>query len=188
MQAKDIMTEKAVCCTPEAKLQKAAELMAESNCGEIPVVENQKSMKPVGVLTDRDIVCRAVAKGKDPSQAPVRECMSKPAITVKPETDAAECCRLMAEWQIRRIPVVDDKGACCGIVALADVARCLAEHEAAICLREISLPVPERSIEERAYQLFLERGQQPGHELEHWVLAEQEFLGRSRGRQQQFAG
>ena len=83
----------------------------------------------------------------------------------------------MEKHQIRRIPVVDQSGACCGIVAQADVARCAPENETIALLKEMSLPAPYGTIQERAYQLFVERGSQPGHELEHWVLAEREFAG-----------
>ena len=177
MQAKDIMTDAPACCTPDAKLQHVAQLMRENNCGEIPVVDGKKTMKPVGVITDRDIVCRTLAKGKSPLEISAKDCMTEPAITVSSEARLEECCQLMEEHQIRRIPVVDQNGACCGIVAQADVARCAPENKAIALLKEVSLPAPQRAIQERAYQLFVERGSQPGNELENWILAEREFAG-----------
>jgi CBS domain-containing protein len=186
MQVKDIMTEKPACCTPDTKLQNVAQLMCEQNCGEIPVVDGTKTMKPLGVITDRDIVCRTVAKGKNPLEITAKDCMTKPAITVSAESGIEECCQLMEQHQIRRIPVVDQNGACCGIIAQADVARCAPEHEAAILLKEVSLPVPHKVIQERAYQLSIERGSEPGHELENWILAEREFAGQ-RARSEQLA-
>ena len=188
MKAKDIMTDAPACCTPDAKLQHVAQLMRENNCGEIPVVDGKKTMKPIGVITDRDIVCRTLAKGKSPLEVSAKDCMTEPAITVGSETSLEECCQLMEQNQIRRIPVVDERGACCGIVAQADMARCAPEHQAVALLKEVSLPAPQRAIQERAYQLFIEHGSQPGRELENWILAEREFAGQRNPRAAELAG
>jgi CBS domain-containing protein len=138
MKVREIMTENPACCSPDSSLQDAAKLMRDCDCGEIPVVDDQKH--PVGVVTDRDICCRGVAMGLDPSKASVRDVMSSPVITVGPEDDAEKCCQLMDDNQVRRIPVVDDSGACCGIVAQADVARKIGEPEVGHILRDISQP------------------------------------------------
>ena len=66
MQVKEVMTADPACCTPETGLQEVAQLMIDHDCGEVPVVGNQQSRIPVGVITDRDIVCRAIAKGLNP--------------------------------------------------------------------------------------------------------------------------
>ena len=140
MQVKDVMTPDPACCTPDATLRSVAEMMVENDCGEIPVVEDMKSLKPVGVITDRDITCRTVAKGLNPLALTVSECMTTPCVTVTPDTALDECCRLMEEKQIRRVPVVDAGGACCGIVALADVAKHAKKRETAEVVREVSEP------------------------------------------------
>jgi CBS domain-containing protein len=140
MQVKDIMTTDPACCTPDSTLQRVAEMMVENDCGEIPVVENIASMKPVGVITDRDITCRTVAKGLNPLTMTVSECMTTPCVTVTPDTSLDECCRLMEEKQIRRVPVVDEGVACCGIVALADVARHAGKRDTAGVVKEVSEP------------------------------------------------
>ena len=140
MKVKDIMSQKPACCTPDTNLQQVARMMVDCNCGEIPVVESQQTMKPVGVVTDRDIACRAVAQGKNPLQMTAKECMTKPAITVTLETSVEECCRLMKQHQIRRIPVVDQKGVLCGMVAQADLARHAPEEETASFLKGVSEP------------------------------------------------
>jgi CBS domain-containing protein len=140
MQVKDIMTPDPACCTPDTTLQHVAELMVENDCGEIPVVENVASMMPIGVITDRDITCRTVAKGLNPLTMTVSECMTRPCVTVTPETPLDECCRVLEENQIRRVPVVDAGGACCGIVALADIARHTAKREAGEVIKEVSEP------------------------------------------------
>lgn len=120
MKVRDIMSADPACCAPVSTLEDAARLMTEHDCGEIPVIDSGR--KPLGVVTDRDIACRAVAKGKGPD-TPVQEVMSTPAITVSPDTDIDECCRIMEANQIRRVPVVDAQGGCCGMVAQADFAR-----------------------------------------------------------------
>ena len=140
MQVKDIMTTDPACCTPDTTLQRVAEMMVEHDCGEIPVVENAASMKPVGVITDRDITCRTVAKGLNPLTMTVSECMTTPCVTVTPDTPLDECCKVMEENRIRRVPVVDAAGACCGIVALADIARQAAKRETAEVVKEVSEP------------------------------------------------
>lgn len=140
MEVKDIMTPDPACCTPDSTLQRVAEMMVENDCGEIPVVENMANMRPVGVVTDRDIVCRTVAKGLNPLTLTAPECMTAPAVTVTPDTPLDECCRVLEENQIRRVPVVDEGGACCGIVALADIAKHAKTRETAEVVKEVSEP------------------------------------------------
>ena len=145
MQVKDIMTTNPACCTPDTGLQRVAELMVANDCGEIPVVDNKASMKPVGVITDRDITCRTVAKGLNPLAMAAADCMTTPCVCVTPETSLAECCRLMEKDQIRRIPVVDASGACCGIVALADIALETRQGVAGEIVKEVSEPTASAS-------------------------------------------
>ena len=140
MEVKDVMTPDPACCMPDTVLQRVAELMVENDCGEIPVVENMANMRPVGVITDRDIVCRTVAKGLNPLSLTASDCLTTPAVTVTPETPLDECCRVLEENQIRRVPVVDASGACCGIVALADIAKHAAKSETAEVVKEVSEP------------------------------------------------
>ena len=140
MEVKDIMTPDPACCTPDTTLQRVAELMVENDCGEIPVIESVSSTRPVGVITDRDIVCRTVAKGINPLTLTASECMTTPCVTVTPDTSLDECCRLLEENQIRRIPVVDAAGNCCGIVALADIAKHAKKRDAGEVVREVSEP------------------------------------------------
>jgi CBS domain-containing protein len=136
-QSKDIMTSNPACCTPEHNVLQAAEMMVKNDCGEIPVVENEK-MKVIGVITDRDITCRVVATGKSPNQTRVRDAMSSPPVTVTPDTKLEECCRIMEQNQIRRVPVVDQTGRCCGIVSQADVAKTATTRQTAEVVRQVS--------------------------------------------------
>jgi CBS domain-containing protein len=115
-------------------------MMVENDCGEIPVVENVASMLPIGVITDRDITCRTVAKGLNPLVMTVGDYMTTPCLTVMPDMSLDECCRLMEENQIRRVVVVDAGGACCGIVALADIAKRAGKRDTAEVVKEVSEP------------------------------------------------
>ena len=120
MQVREIMSTEAKCCLPTASLIEVAKLMVEEDCGEIPVCDD--SGKPVGVLTDRDIVCRLIAKGKEPTTLSARDAMSSPVVTVTPDTTLDDCARLMEQYQVRRLPVIDEHGRCCAMVAQADLA------------------------------------------------------------------
>ena len=142
MQVRDIMTDNPACCAPDDTVKDAARLMVENDCGEIPVVD--ASGAPLGVVTDRDIACRCVAEGKS-LDTPVREVMSAPAVTVTPETSVDDCCTTMEENQIRRVPVVDEGGKCCGMVSQADIARSADEEETSELVHSVSEPSREPS-------------------------------------------
>ena len=138
MQVKEIMTADPACCTSENGLQEVAQMMVDNDCGEIPGVENREKNLPIGVITDRDIVCRTVARGLNPLDLTVADCMSKPCVTVTPDMSVEECSRILEENKIRRVPVVDADGSCCGIVALADIALHASSSVAADVVKEVS--------------------------------------------------
>ncbi|MGH8166902.1 MAG: CBS domain-containing protein [Woeseiaceae bacterium] len=138
MRVREIMTDNPACCTAESNVREVARMMAENDCGEIPVLD--QSSQPIGVVTDRDIACRVVGMGKDPDRTIARDVMSSPVITASPEDDVAECCEKMEQEQIRRVPVVDRNGACCGMIAQADIARAASERDVAELLRDVSQP------------------------------------------------
>jgi CBS domain-containing protein len=145
MKVKDVMTADPACCISETALQEVAQMMIDHDCGEIPVVENQKTKLPIGVITDRDIVCRTVARGLNPLDLTVAECMSRPCVTVTPEMSIAECSRILEDNRIRRVPVVDAAGCCCGIVALADIALHAQKGVTAEVVKEVSEPTAAAS-------------------------------------------
>ena len=93
MRVKEIMSTNPTCCGPETNLRDVAEQMVTCDCGEIPVCDSQKH--PVGVVTDRDIVCRLVAKGHNPLEARAEDCMSTPVVTTTPDADIEESAQLM---------------------------------------------------------------------------------------------
>jgi CBS domain-containing protein len=138
MKVSEVMTKDPACCTPETGLKEVARLMVEHDCGEIPVVDGQRTMRPVGVVTDRDIVVRCVAEGKNPLEAEAGDVMSSPVVTVTPDMTLEEVADLMEEHQLRRVPVVDEAGAVCGIVAQADIAHHASAREVAEVVREVS--------------------------------------------------
>jgi CBS domain-containing protein len=140
VKVKDIMTVDPACCTPDTSLWEVARLMVEHDCGEIPVVRGNGAMKPVGVITDRDIVCRAVAQQRNPLEMTAGECMTEGCVTIAQDAGLDACCELLEEKQIRRMLVVDGTGALCGIVAQADIARSASGRKTAEVVREVSQP------------------------------------------------
>lgn len=134
--ARDVMTPDPACCTANTSVDEIAKLMVHNNCGEIPVVDTADQL--IGVVTDRDIVCRIVAEGKNPMGHTAEECMSRSVVTVDPETPIEEVIATMEKHQIRRVPVVANGGCCAGIISQADLARTGPEHEIAELVREVS--------------------------------------------------
>lgn len=145
MRVSEIMAADPICCTPQTSLEDVARLMCEQDCGEIPVVETLTTRRVIGVITDRDITCRAVAAGKNPLELTARDCMSAPVVAVSPDMSVEECCRIMEGRQIRRVPVVDASKSCVGIVSQADLAKYTTEHVAAEFLAEVSRPAARLS-------------------------------------------
>ena len=138
MQVQQIMTKDPAFCLADTSLCDVARMMTERDCGQIPVVESANSMRPIGVVTDRDIVVRAMAVGRDPMEMTVRDVMSSPAVTVRPDMKIEECCQTLQDMQVRRLPVVDDSGGCCGMVSQADIAKHVPEKVTGQVVRAVS--------------------------------------------------
>ena len=138
MKVEDIMTKDPACCTSDAKLQEVAQMMVKNNCGCIPVVESKDNKKPIGMITDRDITVRTVAEGKNPLDLTAGDVMSDQVVSVTSGSSVEDCCNKMEENQVRRIAVVDENGACCGIVAQADVAINADQSKTAEVVQEVS--------------------------------------------------
>jgi CBS domain-containing protein len=134
--ARDVMTPDPARCTPSTTLDQVAKMMVANDCGEIPIVD--ASDQPVGVVTDRDIVCRVVAAGKNPMAYTAETCMTQPVVTVQENAPLEEVVATMEKHQIRRVPVVDEDGCCAGIISQADVAWTGREHDVAELVREVS--------------------------------------------------
>lgn len=143
MNVQEIMTREPQCCTPDTKIREVAKMMVDCDCGAIPVVGSMDSMEPVGIITDRDIVTRVVAKGEDYQQLGASAAMTETTVTVQEGAELSEAEQLMKERQIRRILAVDDDGRCVGILAQADIARHRSERETGDVVEEISEPAAE---------------------------------------------
>jgi CBS domain-containing protein len=123
--------------TVEMSLQDVAKLMKDKDIGVLPIVETETN-KLLGIVTDRDIVVRAIADAKD-SATKVSEIMTTELFTAKPDDFAFNAIRTMGEKQVRRVPIVNDEGILQGIVSMADVALEMEdEREIAETLEEIS--------------------------------------------------
>jgi CBS domain-containing protein len=118
----DVMTREPACCEAADSIVRAAELMKSEDVGAIPVVESAAGRKLVGIITDRDIVVKLVASGRDIRTALVRDAMTQNPVTVQEDENASRAVAAMADRKVRRIPVVDRSGALRGIIAQADVA------------------------------------------------------------------
>lgn len=138
MNVKEVMTADPACCTADTSLQEVAKLMVDNDCGCIPVVDGKDTKRPVGMITDRDITVRTVAEGKNPLDLTAGDAMSPNVTTVTPKTSLEECCNLMESNQIRRVAVVDETGACCGMIAQADIAINASDSKTAEVVQEVS--------------------------------------------------
>jgi CBS domain-containing protein len=115
------MTPRPVTAYRQTPLTEVARSMVDRHCGMIPIVD--LAGRPVGVITDRDIVCRAVAHGRDPCALVAEDCMTTECVTMSADTELDRCAEILEDNQIRRALVVDDAGVLIGVVALADLAR-----------------------------------------------------------------
>ena len=145
MKIKEIMTASPACCTPETSLREVAAMFVDHDCGAIPVVDNVDTRRPIGIVTDRDIACRAVAKGLNALELTARDCMSSPSVTVREDADLDECIESMESNRVRRIVVLDEFGRCCGIVSQADIALQGPRKKTAEVVRELSEPTVSAS-------------------------------------------
>lgn len=132
-----VMTPHPATCGINTPVRDVARMMLDHDCGQIPVLDD-KGM-PLGVVTDRDIAVRVVARGGD-GTATAGEAMTTPVKTVRADSPLKDCVCLMEEAQVRRIPVVDDTGKLAGIVALADIALAGKNTATAEVVKEVSIP------------------------------------------------
>jgi CBS domain-containing protein len=145
MKVEDVMTLSPTFCTTQDPVFEAAKIMAQRDVGVVPICESMDTRRLIGCLTDRDIVVRVVAEGRNPS-VPVVDVMTTHLFTVRPEDPIAHARELMEENQIRRLLVVDEYGSLMGVVSTADLARAVAEVEVGETLEAISQPAPTLNI------------------------------------------
>jgi CBS domain-containing protein len=131
---KEVMSSDVRTCEPDATVVDVAKVMAKEDVGPIPVVEGGRL---VGLVTDRDLVVRVLAEGKDPKTTKVGEIASRDLVTVSPDEDLDQALKLLAQHQVRRLPVVEGDRVV-GIVAQADVARLGKDAKTGEVVEEIS--------------------------------------------------
>ncbi|MBA2741728.1 MAG: CBS domain-containing protein [Actinobacteria bacterium] len=136
-KVRDVMTGRPRCVTSDTPVTQVAELMESEDVGSIPVLDGEQLS---GIVTDRDIVLRAVAKGKDPRGMPVREVCSSEVVSVGPDQNLSDALELMATNQVRRLPVVDDENRLVGVLSQADVALEAKERDVGELVGQISRP------------------------------------------------
>lgn len=133
---RDVMSSNPCAIDADKPVAHAAKMMRQEDVGLAPVVEGDRL---VGTLTDRDIVLRVVAEGKDPQTVTAREVASTDLVTIDPQQDLEEALRLMASKQVRRLPVVEE-GLLVGVLAQADIARAAEEQQTGRLVEDISQP------------------------------------------------
>ena len=122
MTCGEIMTRNVVCCVPEDTLEHAATLMKTEDVGPIPVVESHASRRLIGIVTDRDLVVKGIAEGRDVKSTSIREIMTDHPVACSEKDKVDDAVGLMADHKVRRIPVVDEGNHILGIIAQADIA------------------------------------------------------------------
>ncbi len=132
------MTKAPTCCAPETPLPGVARTMLVHDCGSVPVTEGERV---VGIVTDRDIVTRAVAAGKTPSEVTAGELMSRPVAVVHPDDAIEDAMKSLESNQVRRAPVVDGNGQVVGIVSQSDLVLHMAAPLAGELVQSISQPM-----------------------------------------------
>ncbi|HEX4762669.1 MAG TPA: CBS domain-containing protein [Sphingomicrobium sp.] len=136
MKVSEVMTREVQTIQPDQPVQEAASFMLSADAGSIPVTEGERL---VGMITDRDIAVRGVAKGHGPD-TPVRDLMSNDVICARIDDDCEDVASKMSEAQVRRLPVIDEQNKLCGIVSLGDLARETDNESAHEALEGVSQP------------------------------------------------
>lgn len=135
----DIMTEDLVYCLPNDPVSKVAQLMKKEDIGPVLIVDNERDKTLVGIVTDRDLALKVVGEGRDPQNTRVEEVMTRKLVTCRADDDVESAMSAMAQYQLRRIPVVRDNMKLVGIISQADVATRVDEPEkTAEVVKEIS--------------------------------------------------
>ena len=140
MKIQDVMTPDPSFVTPNATAREAARIMKDEDVGIVPVVEGEGSRRLLGVITDRDIAIRIVAEGLDADTAVVQVMTSGNVATCTPDADVDDAMDTMSSEQVRRVPIVDERGSLVGIVAQADIVRKADDKKAEHTVEGISAP------------------------------------------------
>ena len=136
MKVRDVMTRNVQTVQPDQRVQEAASFMLSADAGSIPVTEGERL---IGMITDRDIAVRGIAKGHGPD-TPVRDLMTNDIVCAREDDDVEDCATKMSEAKVRRLPVIDEQARLCGIVSLGDLARQTDDESAHQALEGVSEP------------------------------------------------
>jgi CBS domain-containing protein len=138
MRLGNLMTGSIQTVAPGTSLAEAAKKMASLDIGSLPVCSEQRKL--VGIITDRDITVRAVARGLDPNLTSVQDVMTKEVLSCRADSAIEEACELMEREQVRRLVVTDGNDSPIGILSLGDLALSLRENQAGEVLKKVSEP------------------------------------------------
>jgi CBS domain-containing protein len=142
MRVNEVMTTNPVCAAAETPLARIALLMAENRCGAIPIVDDGRV---VGIITDRDITCRVVARGRNPLELMARDAMTYRVKTVRPDDRAETAERIIKHSHVRRLPVTDADGRLVGIVSVTDLERAVEELASGAMFPKVAHHVPKKT-------------------------------------------
>ena len=141
----DVMTRQPICCEPGDSVSRVAEIMKQQDVGSLPVVDSHSSRRLVGIITDRDLVTKIVAGHREVATATVQDAMTSNPASCGEDEDVNSAVSLMAERQVRRMPVVDRQGRLTGIIAQADIAtRIHRASQTAELVEAVSEPATHR--------------------------------------------
>ncbi|MBI3912192.1 MAG: CBS domain-containing protein [Armatimonadetes bacterium] len=147
MQVREIMTPDPVYVTPDARLNEVALLMMQYDCGGIPVVTDLESRRLIGIITDRDIISRVVAQDRNPMAVTALDAMTADPKTLPLDAPVETALEIMRRFRIRRVPIVEENGACVGIVTLSDFA--------------LRMPTPRREVRATVEEVTAAGAHQP---------------------------
>lgn len=177
MRVRDIMTNEVATATLDSTVEDIASMMKEEDTGAIPVVDDGEL---AGIVTDRDIVIRCIAEGKDPAETTVEDILTEELHTVAPDADVDEAARLMSERQIRRLPVVEE-GELIGVISLGDIAVKQADTDTAgESLQDISEGVKEERAQRSKQQRARGGDQKRAEQKQRGRGGEQRMEGRAK--------
>lgn len=138
-KSSDVMTRDLVYCLPDESVSNVAQLMKKEDIGPVLIVDNEENKTLVGIVTDRDLAIKVVGEGRDPKNTRVGDVMTVKVVTSREGDSVENAMKAMAQYQLRRIPVVDDRNRLVGIISQADVATRLNEpKKTAEVVKEIS--------------------------------------------------
>jgi CBS domain-containing protein len=122
MKCNEVMTDNPVCCLPNDSVGQAARVMRREHIGPVPVVSDERTKEIIGIVTDRDLAIRVVAESRDPNRTTVGDVMTHTVVVCREDDDLTSAIAAMEEYQIRRIPVIDQGGHLVGIISQGDVS------------------------------------------------------------------